>query len=234
MENRIRQVLQEWFETEIPSFKSRNFIPLNLGRDIIISVTGVRRSGKTFTLYEAAENLRRKYSRYNIIYINFEDLRLLPLKSEDLINLPKILHEYFPINKEEPFWFLLDEIQNVPDWDKVLRNFLDQNRAHLIITGSNTGLLPEKLATALRGRTYTIQIYPLSFKEYLSFNEFNLSKLGDLYFSSKKPEILGYLNSYLEYGGFPKVISLDTAQKSVYLSDPVSYTHLTLPTKRIV
>lgn len=219
MENRIRRVVQEWFETEIPELRERDFIPLDLENDIIISVTGIRRSGKTYTLFEAAGKLRNKYSRYNIVYINFEDLRLLPLQAEDLIRLPDLLLEYFPVKKDEPVWFLLDEIQNVPDWDRVLRNFLDQRRAHLIITGSNSGLLPDKLANVLRGRTFTIRIYPLSFKEYLDFRDFDFLEPGDLYLSSRKPELLSHFNDYLEYGGFPKVLSLSRDQKNIYLSD---------------
>jgi len=87
-------------------------------RDVVFVITGARRSGKTYFLYEIAKKLRRKLPPQNIIYINFEDDRLYPLKGDELRNLPEVYFEYFPPDENSPVWFLLDEIQNIPNWER--------------------------------------------------------------------------------------------------------------------
>jgi len=164
-------------------------------------------------LYEIAKKLRRKLPPQNIIYINFEDDRLYPLKGDELRNLPEVYFEYFPPDENSPVWFLLDEIQNIPNWERSIRTFLDRRIARVVVTGSSSKLLPGEIATSLRGRALTKIVYPLGFREFLKFKGFKAGLPESLPYSPRKPKILNFFNEFLEYGGFPQVVLSDKKEE---------------------
>jgi predicted AAA+ superfamily ATPase len=142
-------------------------IPLNSRK--IISLIGVRRSGKTFLLYALIQQLRQQIDPRNIVYINFEDDRLYPLTLKDLDDLIEAYFELYPDNREDKLYFFLDEIQNVPDWERFVRRIYDTLNLQIFVTGSSSKLLSFEIATSLRGRTLSFEIFPFSFKEYLAY-----------------------------------------------------------------
>jgi predicted AAA+ superfamily ATPase len=169
----------------------------------IIAFTGVRRSGKTHVMYYAIKKLKEKVSHKNIVFINFEDDRIFPLTLNDLGTLPEAYYELFPENKNEKVYFFFDEVQVVENWEKFIRRLYDTENCQIFISGSSSKLLSSEIATSLRGRTLTFEVFPLSFKEYLNFSGIN----ADPPFSSKsKATINHYLQRYLQYGGFPELI----------------------------
>ena len=155
----------------------------------IVVITGIRRCGKSIFSY-----LMEKGSKF--AYINFDDERLADLKAEDL---DKVLQAFYELYGEIEY-IILDEPQNIKGWE-LFANRLRRTK-RVIITGSNSQLLSGELTTHLTGRYIDIKLLPFSFKEFLNFKNFELSKS---YTTQEKAKILNYLQEYLVSGGFPEV-----------------------------
>lgn len=180
-------------------------IPLDTGK--IISLIGVRRSGKTHVLYSIINNLRKTTNPKNIVYINFEDDRLFPLKLKDLNIMLDAYYEMYPDKKNEKVYFFFDEIQNVQNWEKFIRRLYDTENCAVFLTGSSAKLLSKEIATALRGRTLSYEVFPLSFSEFLRFRGIE----PDIHSSKSQARIKNALTDYPIRGGFPEIINYDQA-----------------------
>ena len=134
--------------------------------EFIKVITGVRRSGKSTLLLMFKEYLlNNSIDENNIIHINFES------GVYDDIKNYKDLYKYVKEKiKEEKVYLLLDEVQNVESWEKAINSFKVDFNVDIYLTGSNAYLLSSELSTLLSGRYIEIKMYPLSFKEYLIFN----------------------------------------------------------------
>ena len=173
--------------------------------EFIKVITGVRRSGKS-TLLLMFKNylLNNKVKEENIIYINFESAVY-----DDIKNY-KDLYRYIKNKiKKDKVYLLLDEVQNIESWEKAINSFKVDFDMDIYITGSNAYLLSSELSTLLSGRYIEIKMYPLSFKEYLLFNNYNNDNLDDKF------------NEYLKYGGLPAITSIKNNNELVlsYLND---------------
>ena len=168
---------------------------------LIKVITGMRRCGKS-TLLELFNRylLKSNVSPNNIIRMNFESLEF------DYIKSYKDLYLYVKerVIKSEKTYILLDEIQQVEYWEKAVNSFLVDFDVDIYITGSNAYLLSSELSTLLSGRYVEIKMLPLSFKEYLDFNEY---KAGE-----DKSE---YFNSYLEFGGLPAITDIKDRPETI-------------------
>ena len=138
-------------------------------KPLIKVITGLRRCGKS-TLLSLFENylIKNGVAKDYIIRINFESFEF------DKITSYKELHEYINkklINSRDKHYILLDEVQQVSSWEKVINSFLVDANVDIYITGSNAYLLSSELSTLLSGRYVEIKMQPLSFKEYLDFTE---------------------------------------------------------------
>lgn len=168
----------------------------------IMAVTGLRRVGKTYILYQEIQKLLQGHSREQVVYLNFEDERL-PQKTEILTSLlPTITSVY----GRKPLYLFLDEIQNVPLWSKWLRRVYDANRdIWFIVSGSSSKISGKEIPTELRGRGVETQIYPLSLREFFTFKNY------------AKEDLSGRFNfefgEYLKYGGLPVAVLVDAASK---------------------
>ncbi len=199
--------MTELFKKLITDFQERdlNFIerdyniPINSKK--IISLIGVRRSGKTYILYQIISKLRKKGLNRNIIYISFEDERLTGLSYRNLNEIIEAYFELFPEKRDEKIYIFFDEIQEVKHWEKFVRRIYDSLNANIFLTGSSSKLLSKEIATSLRGRTITYEIFPLSFKEYLKFRDIQIN----LYSSKSISFIKKNLENYLLQGGFPEI-----------------------------
>lgn len=173
--------------------------------ELIKVITGVRRSGKS-TLLQMFKDylLENGIKEENIIHINFESAMYDDIK--DYKDLYKYIKEKI---KKEKVYLLLDEVQNVKHWEKAINSFNVDFNIDIYITGSNAYLLSSELSTLLSGRYIEIKMYPLSFKEYLLFNDYDNSNLDDKF------------NEYLKYGGLPAVTLIKNNNDLVlsYLND---------------
>jgi len=206
---KLRNILTEWHEFELPKIHERDFNDSLLSGQDILSIIGARRTGKTYLCYQLIQKLRQSVPPDNILYINFEDERLYPLKGDELTLLWEVYLELFAVDPRKKIYLFIDEIQNVQNWSKWARRITEQNKnLKLIITGSSSRLLSKEIATELRGRTLEFTVYPFSFIEYLKAkNIFVAAKDGEKLLYGKKRIILKkQFNAYLKHGGFPAIL----------------------------
>jgi len=170
----------------------------------IITLIGVRRCGKTSILYEMINRLSTTISKTKIFFLNFEDERL-ELTSDELDLLLQAFMELYPEQNLSECYFFFDEIQNVTGWEKFIRRVYDTISKNIYVTGSNSKLLSSEIATSLRGRTLTFEVFPLSFSEYLRFKNIEV----DLYSTKSQALIKHSLAIFLKNGGFPETLFLE-------------------------
>lgn len=149
-----------------------------VGTPDIKVITGVRRSGKSKLLDSLREYIEKNILNNNIIYINFN----IPT-NENLMeyhNLYDYVESKYDSNKKN--FILIDEVQMCKDFEKAINGFHAEEKFDIYITGSNAFLLSSDLATLFTGRTYEIEVYPFSFKEYLKYFEYSdIQKAFDKY-----------------------------------------------------
>jgi len=170
----------------------------------IITLIGVRRCGKTSILYEMINRLTTTIPKTKIFFLNFEDERL-ELTSDELDLLLQAFMELYPEQNLSECYFFFDEIQNVTGWEKFIRRVYDTISKNIYVTGSNSKLLSSEIATSLRGRTLTFEVFPLSFSEYLRFKNIEV----DLYSTKSQALIKHSLAIFLKNGGFPETLFLE-------------------------
>jgi len=203
---KLKYVFVEWQERELPEFHMRHKT-LRLDSPHVADILGVRRCGKTYFMYQLISSLIESGTpRTNILYINLDDDRLLPLNGDELRLLVDTYREFYEVSPKHKLYLFLDEIQNIPDWEKWIKSTYDRERhIKIVISGSNASLLSSDLSTLLTGRHLTSRMFPFSFAEFLEAHEVKLD-LKNLPYSKKNIEIKKRFNEYLEKGGFPEVI----------------------------
>jgi len=195
-------LIKEFHEFKIPAVLKRDLtVPIRSKK--IITITGPRRAGKTFYFYQLINEIRQKIPLERILYINFEDDRILPLSLKDLNALLEAYFELYPEVKENEFFLFLDEIQNIEGWETFVRRIYDKENVNIFITGSSSKLLSREIATSLRGRTLNYKIYPLSFVEFLRFRGVELK--SDFVYSKVRYKVKNLLNVYINFGSFPEI-----------------------------
>lgn len=174
--------------------------------NLIKVITGVRRCGKSTLLLQYKDYLLENGIKdSDILYMSFESAEWYEIKDyKDLYNYIKSKYH------DKKNYLLLDEVQNVEDWEKAVNSLLVDINCDIYITGSNAYLLSSELTTLLAGRVYTINMYPFSFSEYLQIN--NNTNSQDKY---------QLFNDYLKYGGMPMLINMKDNErlKTNYLAD---------------
>ena len=218
--NEILEVLEDWNfwrkdqDTGFPRLQYLKQLQSLKDSNQIIVITGARRSGKSYLMRGFAKKLISEgISKNNILFINFEDPRFHKLDT-DL--LQKIYETYLEsLNPKGSIYIFLDEIQEIPEWEKWVRTMHELKKANLIISGSNARLLSRELSTLITGRHVDMTVFPLSFKEFLSFNNLEVNNSLDLV--NKKIDIKRLLSEYFEYGSFPGVV-LAGAKKQILLA----------------
>ena len=166
------------------------------GNEIVI-ITGIRRCGKSSLLKLISKKLNEKF-----IYMNFDDIRLTDFKVENFEDIEEIVSEIYGIKTN--VIYLLDEIQNVPSWERWVNN-LYAKKIKVFVTGSNSSLLSSEISTFLTGRNKVIKLYPFSFREFLLFKKIKI----DYQTTDERRAVSQAFNEYFEKGGFPLVIIND-------------------------
>ena len=177
-----------------------------------ITITGMRRTGKSTILKQLISDLIKKDLRNNIFYFSFEKLSVKPepLLILKLINfyLDSILRKK-PYEIKEKVYFFLDEIQNIPFWQNSVKSLYDLNpNFKFIISGSNSLFIKKRSEESLAGRMIEVKINPLSFSEFLRMKNENLfHKIGDKIWVAANMGIINSLfEEYLKKGQFPEII----------------------------
>ncbi len=186
----------------LPKVWSRTLsLPLESAK--IVTLTGVRRSGKTYHLFDLMTQLAAKgIPSKHILYINFEDERL-QLDGNEMDLILQAYQELYPDIQLADCYFFFDEIQEVEGWEKFIDRLYASVSSRVFITGSNSKLLSKEIATALRGRTITFEVYPLSFSEFVQVIRPGLSP----YASADKARLVSLFKRFLHEGGFPEIVT---------------------------
>lgn len=160
---------------------------------------GIRRAGKSYTLYQDIQRhiASGKRKIKDVLYVNFEDERIAPIKSEELGD---ILTAYQEMYDQKPPLVYLDEIQNVTGWEKFARR-LTESKYRVMITGSNAKMLSREIASTLGGSYIARDIYPFSFEEYLQYHGMTIDKNWH-YHPDTRLKVFRHFNDYFYYGGF--------------------------------
>lgn len=214
----LKYVLRQFVERTLPACKPRDLI-IPAGSGKVVGLAGPRRSGKTFLFFSTIQQLAaRGVDRNLIVYLNFEDDRLYPIRAEDLDMILRGWNEVFPEAAGKHRYLFLDEVQNVIGWERWVRRVCDTEDVEVFVTGSSSRLLTRDLATALRGRSITLEVFPLRFREYLSFRGIEVVP----YSADNESRIRHELESYLLWGGFPEIVLADEPLRPLILEEYAS------------
>jgi predicted AAA+ superfamily ATPase len=183
-------------------------LSLDLKGRLAVSVVGMRRSGKTWRLFQEMNRLAAQGAAPEcLFYFNFDDSRLSSYPGTGPELLDELLETFFRLHPESRAagsWFFLDELQEIPGWAKFARRLIDTENITLFISGSSAKLLSTEVATEFRGRSLPFELLPFSFRETLRFRGM-----------SEKPSprarsaIAKAFDDYLVSGGFPDALAQD-------------------------
>ncbi|MEW6556993.1 MAG: ATP-binding protein [Elusimicrobiota bacterium] len=207
--NLILEILNDWnfWKKEQETGKNRNdYLKIcmdSLKSNVILAIIGIRRAGKSYLMRQIAKNLiSDNFKLENILVVNFEDQRFTNLYPEILQEIYETYLEFLKPS-QKPFIFL-DEVHNVPNWERWVRTIHELRKAKIVISGSSSKLLAGELATLVTGRHLDVYVYPLDFCEFLYFRDTPIKDQLDII--SKKIEIKSFLREYMEWGGFPEAV----------------------------
>jgi uncharacterized protein len=184
--------------------------------DEVIVIKGVRRCGKsTLMLNQMKKLIGQGTDKKAMLFVNLEDPRFINHLEVGLLEQIKEVYLEFVNPQAKPYIFL-DEVQNIPNWEKWVNKEQALKTSSIIVTGSNSSLLSSEIGTTLSGRYLSIDVYPLSFKEYLAFK--GISAISKLELTDKRIVINREFSSYVKDGGFPKLLSYPDNEKKELLA----------------
>lgn len=169
-----------------------------VGKNLIKVLTGQRRVGKSYLLFQIIQLIQEENQNAPILYINKEDLGFSFIKSAEDLNEYILTHK----SKSGKTYVFIDEIQDIDNFESALRSLLLHEDLDIYCTGSNANLLSGDIAGFLSGRYVEIQVFSLSYVEFLDFHQ--LSESSDS------------LEKYLKYGGLPYLIHLPLEDEVVF------------------
>ena len=198
-------------QAELPFERIEREIDLPVQPELIITVPGVRRAGKSSWLMLAVNKLLTSdIKREQILWVNFDDERLNGMSTEELDEVLQAYREMFPEIDLKDVYMFFDEIQNIIGWDLFVLRVFKSYCQHVYVTGSNAKLLSSEISTALRGWTLDYEMLPLSFRESCRFKGIDAHS----YLESDKAKRYAAMEEYIHGGGFPRVVlSADKSMK---------------------
>lgn len=207
----ILEILNEWnyWKRDFPHTYPRPIygdkIEAWMQSDEVVVIKGIRRSGKSTLMINRMKHLIDSgVERKNILFVNLEDPRFINVLDVALLEQIKSVYEEYLSPVVKPYLFL-DEIQNIPNWEKWVNKEYELGLSHIVLSGSNSSLLSSEIASTLSGRYLSIDVYPLSFSEYLSFKSISITNKLDCV--DKRIVLQREFEHYLNNGGFPKTLA---------------------------
>lgn len=202
----LRQIFQSLIamhQAEIPYdlLVRKKSIPTDT--EDIVTVSGVRRCGKSSLLSLAANTLvNQGVAKERILMIGFDDERFSEMEISQMDEILQAYREMYPFQPLKDVYMFFDEIQLIKGWELFVMRVYKNYCKHIFITGSTSQMLSAEMASALRGWPIEINAAPLSFAEYLSFNTASPSPFTEEGVAQLKALFLNYCNE----GGFPQVV----------------------------
>ncbi len=207
MIEKVKQIILDFQEVELKTGILRRLkIKRVVGKATVM--VGVRRCGKTTYLYQVMERLSVEgVSRKNMLYVDFFDDRLHNLSQEGIGLITEAYYSIYPEKKNsEKAYYFFDEIQMVEGWESYVSRLLRSENCEIFLTGSSSRMLSKEIATQMRGRSLSWELFPFSFVEFLDAVGIN----GEAPYSGKKRLMIQKaFDEYWEKGGFPEVMNAD-------------------------
>lgn len=206
MRELLQQLIADSLAMPLPTFTRRAVrLPAVPGK--AVAVVGMRRSGKTTFLWQClADRLAAGVERQALLYLNFEDERLVGMQATDLQWIVEDYYRLAPhLRERQRVTFFFDEIQVVDGWERFARRLIDTELADLFLTRSSARLLSREVATSMRGRALEVLMHPFSFGETLRHAGLGTVEPCTAWSKALRSEMDGYLRRYLTVGGFPEV-----------------------------
>ncbi len=189
----VKRYIAEFHERDFSDVRKRE-LNVKFIRNKATCIIGSRRVGKTYLLFSLIDKPE------NYLYIDFENPIFYNTSPEDIVQILDAYFELYPENRK--VYVFLDEVQVVKDWERAVRYLLDKG-FNVAVTGSSSKLMSHEIATHLRGRSLTYNLFTLSFREFLQFNEIKY-RGRDFYVNYSK--IKSLISEYLKYGSYPEVV----------------------------
>jgi hypothetical protein len=202
----LKAMILDFQETDLKTGVPRNLRIEPVSGKATVCI-GVRRSGKSTYLFQLMQRLLDNgVERRNILYINFFDDRLYSLKHDGLSDITEAYYSLYPEKKNmETVYCFFDEIQLVSGWESFIDRLIRTEKCEVYITGSSAHMLSKEIATQMRGRALSWEIFPFSFREFLDYKRIIRASP----FSTKNRLIIQKaFEQYWETGGFPEVAGL--------------------------
>lgn len=213
LDETIRRCLLEFYEIGLPEYVRRD-VEIPVLENMVVTIVGGRRVGKTFLTYQLIDDyLGRKViaTIEHVCYVHFDDERLIELKTADLRRIDEIFLELAGASPQTPILFVFDEIHRVCDWEFFALRLKRNPKWHVVVTGSSSDLEEDKVGRQLRGKTFTIRLHPLSFREYLRFRG---QEPGRKDFStSEAARCKRMFREYMTAGSYPAMVALPLAER---------------------
>lgn len=211
---KILQILQEEFRNALNKTSNSTLRDYQFpeAQNLAKVAVGIRRSGKTYFLFQTMRQLiSQQISLDRILYLNFEDDRLLPIDQKKMGEMVDAIYTLHPELHDQRCFLFLDEVQNVEGWPLVIRRLLDTKDVEIYITGSSAKLLSKEIATSLRGRSISMEVQPYNFKEYLDAQNIPLPKMpfGKKVLDQYRLHLIGFF----QRGGFPGIQALSKHER---------------------
>lgn len=168
---------------------------------------GVRRSGKSTYLFQIIQRLKDSgVPRENILYLNFFDDRLHNLRQNNLGLITEAYYSLYPEKKNaETVYCFFDEIQAVPGWEPFVDRLMRTEKCEVYLTGSSAQMLSKEIATQMRGRALSWEMFPFSFREFLDWKGIDSASTLS---TKKRLVVQKAFEEYWDTGGFPEVAGL--------------------------
>jgi len=207
MKEILEQIILDFQESNLRTGIPRSLNIQHISGKVTVCM-GVRRSGKSTYIFQEIEKLvKQGISKKNILYLNFFDDRIHKLQHDNLWLIVDAYYSLYPEKKNvETIYFFFDEIQTISDWEPFVDRILRTENCEIYITGSSAKLLSKEIATQMRGRALSWEIFPFSFKEFLSFKNIEYSKKMS---TKKNLFVKKFFEEYWQSGSFPEVLGVD-------------------------
>ena len=199
-------------QVEFPFMLHEREWELPIQNSRIVTVTGIRRCGKSSLLGLAVNKLLQAgVSNERILFVGFDDERLIGLKAEHLDEILQSYREMYPTIHLKDVYMFFDEIQLVEGWELFVLRVYKNYCKNIFITGSTAKMLSAEMTSALRGWPDEYREYTLSFQEYLKFKRVKVNK----YTESGAAILANEFRAYCKEGGFPQVVLTDGQSEKV-------------------
>ncbi len=209
MRDLLRQKIVDSLTASPPALTRRD-VHLPPVRGKALAVIGMRRSGKTTFLWQClGDRLEKGAPRESLLYLSFEDERLVGMQASDLSWL---VEEYFRqhpgVRDAQTATLFFDEIQALSGWEPFVRRLLDTEKVELFLSGSSARLLSREVASSMRGRALEVLIHPFSFRETLRHTGAEPEAPWDGLPKAVHSDLDHRLGAYLLEGGFPEAVGV--------------------------